>query len=100
MWKESASSAEVLDALPYTNILHLACHGYHNPSNPLDSGFVMRDKMLTVPELMELKLPNAFFACLSACETAKAAKDQPDQAVHLAATMLFAGFKSVIGTMW
>lgn len=97
---KSASCAEVLDKLPEATILHLACHGYHNPANPLDSGFVMRDKLLTVTELMNLNLPNAFFAFLSACETAKSALDQPDQAVHLAATMLFTGFKSVIGTMW
>lgn len=60
----------------------------------------MRDKMLTVTQLMELNLPHAFFAFLSACDTAKTGNDQPDQAVHLAATMLFVGFKSVIGTMW
>jgi CHAT domain-containing protein len=27
-------------------------------------------------------------------------QNQSDQAIHLAATMLFAGFKSVIATMW
>lgn len=96
----SASCADVLDGMPEATILHLACHGYHDPANPLDSGFVMRDKMLTVPELMALNLPHAFLAFLSACETARAPEDQPDQAVHLAATMLFTGFKSVIGTMW
>lgn len=96
----SASTAEVLNNLPQASILHLACHGYHEPTNPLSSGFVMRDKMLTVTQLMELNLSRAFFASLSACDTAKAAEDRPDQAVHLAATMLFTGFKSVIGTMW
>lgn len=60
----------------------------------------MRDKTLTVTQLMELNLPTAFFAFLSACNSAKAGKEQPDQAVHLAATMLFVGFKSVVGTMW
>jgi hypothetical protein len=29
-----------------------------------------------------------------------AVQNQPDQAIHLAAAMLFAGFKSVIATMW
>jgi CHAT domain-containing protein len=50
--------------------------------------------------LMELKLDNAFLAFLSACEMAKGDKEQPDQAMHLAAGMLFRGFKSVIATMW
>jgi hypothetical protein len=53
-----------------------------------------------VSSLMSLNLPNAFLAILSACETAKGDTSQPDQAVHLAATMLYVGFKSVVGTMW
>lgn len=96
----SASCAEVLQSISTATIMHLACHGYHDATHPLNSGFVMGDRMLTVQQLMALNLPSAFFAFLSACETARAAQDQPDQAVHLAATMLFTGFKSVIGTMW
>ena len=58
------------------------------------------DEMLTVSQLLSLNLSRAFFAFLSACETAKGDEKQPDQAIHLAATMLFVGFRSVIGTMW
>jgi CHAT domain-containing protein len=60
----------------------------------------MRDRLLTVQDLMQLKLPHAFFAFLSACETAKGDRKHPDQAIHLAACMLALGFRSVIGTMW
>jgi CHAT domain-containing protein len=95
-----ATAADIQEKLPEASILHLACHGYQDPENPLDSGFVMRDAMLTVSDIMALRLPNALLAFLSACETAKGDEQQPDQAVHLAATMLFAGFKSVVGTMW
>ena len=49
---------------------------------------------------MQLSFPNAFLAILSACQTARGDDTQPDQAVHLAATMLFLGFKSVLATMW
>jgi CHAT domain-containing protein len=49
---------------------------------------------------MELDLKHAHLAFLSACETAKGDRAQPDQAIHLAATMLFVGFRSIIGTMW
>lgn len=97
---DSASATDVLENLPSASILHLACHGYYDAANPLHSGFVMRDKMLTVTQLMELNLSHAFFAFLSACDTAKTSTQQPDQAVNLATTMLFVGFKSVIGTMW
>jgi CHAT domain-containing protein len=69
-------------------------------SNPLESHFVLRDGPLSIEALMKVELPNAVFAFLSACETAKGDRDQPDQAVHLAASMLFCGFRSVIATMW
>jgi len=95
-----ATVGDVLSKLPGVSILHLACHGRQNPSNPLESGFACSDGTLTVAKLMSLNLPNAFFAFLSACETAKGDKAQPDQVIHLAATMLFVGFKSVIGTFW
>lgn len=95
-----ASCGDVLDGLAEADILHLACHGYHNLQSTLESGFIMHDKTLTITDLMRVNLPNSFLAFLSACETAKSAAAQQDQAIHLAAAMLFAGFKSVIGTMW
>jgi CHAT domain-containing protein len=95
-----ATALVTKERLPEASILHLACHGYQNPEQPLDSGFVMHDEMLTVAQLMSLRLPKAFLAFLSACETAKGDANQPDQAVHLAAAMFFSGFKSIIGTMW
>jgi CHAT domain-containing protein len=82
------------------NIVHLACHGVQDDEDATQSGFCLGDGRLTISKLMELKLDNAFLAFLSACETAKGDKEQPDQAMHLAAAMLFSGFKSVIATMW
>jgi CHAT domain-containing protein len=82
------------------NIVHLACHGIQDDDDATQSGFCLGDGRLTIAKIMELKLDNAFLAFLSACETAKGDKEQPDQAMHLAAAMLFSGFKSVIATMW
>jgi hypothetical protein len=96
----SPHSTALLKKLPQATILHLACHGVQDARNPLESGFVLGDGVLTIDKLMPLPLPHAFLAFLSACETAKGDSKQPDQAVHLAATMLFAGFKSVIATLW
>lgn len=92
--------ARILEELPTASILHLACHGQQNARQPLESGFALQDGMLTVARLMELDLSKAFLAVLSACETAKGDSTQPDQAVHLAAAMLFTGFSSVIATLW
>jgi CHAT domain-containing protein len=82
------------------NVVHLACHGIQDTRNATQSGFCLGDGRLTISKLMELKLDNAFLAFLSACETAKGDKEQPDQAMHLAAAMLFSGFKNVVATMW
>jgi CHAT domain-containing protein len=96
----SATVSDLAVGLATANFVHLACHGIQNTMDALDSGFCLSDGELTVTKLMDLKLDHAFFAFLSACETAKGDEQQPDQVVHLAAAMLFSGFKSVVATMW
>jgi CHAT domain-containing protein len=92
--------ARVSEVLRNTNLVHIACHGTQNTHNALSSGYCLSDGNLSVSRLMDLDLKDAFFAFLSACETAKGDKKQPDQTVHLAAAMLFVGFRSVVATMW
>jgi CHAT domain-containing protein len=94
------SVSSVVKDTSSANIVHMACHGVQNASDALSSGFCLRDGNLTVSRLMNMELSQAFLAFLSACETAKGDAKQPDQTVHLAAAMLFAGFRSVIATMW
>jgi hypothetical protein len=81
------------------HVLHMACHGIQH-SEPLRSSFLLQDGRLSIEDIIELNLPDAFLAFLSACQTAKGDLNAPDQAVHLAASMLFCGFRSVVGTMW
>jgi CHAT domain-containing protein len=81
------------------HVLHMACHGVHD-ANPLKSAFMLGDGELSIEDIIQLNLPHAFLAFLSACQTAKGDRNAPDQAVHLAASMLFCGFRSVVGTMW
>lgn len=81
-------------------VIHLACHGVQDPSDPLQSGFYLDNQRLTISELMGLNLKNPFLAFLSACETAQGDLRQSHQAMHLASAMLFSGFRSVVATMW
>jgi CHAT domain-containing protein len=97
---DSAVQDNVAKSLESAQLVHVASHGTQNESQPLQSGLCLNDGILTVERLMKLDLKDAFFAFLSACETAKGDKEQPDQTIHLAATLLFTGFKSVVGTMW
>jgi CHAT domain-containing protein len=84
---------------PPAHILHLASHGVQE-ADPLKSAFLLQDGRLSIEAIMDFALPHAVLAFLSACQTAKGDANAPDQAVHLAASMLFCGFRSVIGTMW
>jgi CHAT domain-containing protein len=60
----------------------------------------MKDKPITLLDIMEQDIPQAEFAFLSACHTAVGDEKTPDEVIHLAAGLQFSGFKSVIGTLW
>jgi CHAT domain-containing protein len=55
---------------------------------------------LTLSRIIQLNLPHADFAFLSACQTATGDKKLREESVHLAAGMLVAGYRGVIATMW
>jgi CHAT domain-containing protein len=95
-----ATVDRITDRIQNAHFVHLACHGTQDQTNALNSGFQLSDAKLTIARLMDLNLDRAWFAYLSACETAKSDAQQPDQVVHVASAMLHAGFKSVVATMW
>ena len=72
-------------------ILHLACHGHQDRADPLDSGFELDDGRLSISRLMGSRTSNAWFAFLSACESASNDLHIPDECLNLAAAMLYAG---------
>jgi CHAT domain-containing protein len=90
----------MLATLQSSQVVHLACHGIQHQDEPHKSHFCLSTGNLAISELMEMNLKGAFLAYLSACETAKGDMKHADEAVHLAASMLFAGFRSVVATMW
>lgn len=50
--------------------------------------------------IMSKSFKSADIAFLSACQTAMGDEKRPEEAVHLAAGMLMAGYRSVFATMW
>jgi CHAT domain-containing protein len=98
--EKDITPAELVASLQAANFVHLACHGIQYSSEPHKSEFSLSSGSLTVSELMAIDLKDAFFAFLSACETAKGDQEHADEVIHLAATMLFVGFKSIVATMW
>jgi CHAT domain-containing protein len=95
-----AKSTEAATSFQDTNVLHLACHGLQDQSNPLNSRFCLHNRDLMASDLIKMRLDHGFLAYLSACETAKGDVKHTDEVIHLAATMLAAGYKSVVATMW
>ncbi|PSR75549.1 hypothetical protein PHLCEN_2v9029 [Hermanssonia centrifuga] len=100
---------DAIEALPQASIVHFACHGtqrdakdsvFHYASEALSSGFCFKDGTLKIQNFLRLGMPRAFFVFLSACESAKGDETQLDESVHMAAAMMFCGFRSVVATMW
>jgi CHAT domain-containing protein len=99
--EQAPSVEDALAALPHASILHLACHGHQDQVDPLQSGFELANGRLTLAQLMRVRSPrHAQLAYLSACESAAHDRARPEERLNLAATMLLAGFKSVVATMW
>ncbi|KAF6765760.1 CHAT domain-containing protein [Ephemerocybe angulata] len=80
--------------------IHLACHGSQNAAEPLQSRFLFHRGSLELGAILQSDLKNADLAFLSACQTSTGQEQLPDEAVHLAAGMLAAGYCRVVGTMW
>ncbi|TFK45053.1 CHAT domain-containing protein [Crucibulum laeve] len=96
-----ATVGNVLREISSSSWVHFACHGVQDIENPTDSGLILANgALLKLSEIINLSLPNADLAFLSACQTATGAKDLSEEAVHLAAGMLLAGYKGIVATMW
>ena len=96
---QEATVAAVLQGMKKCNWIHLACHAVQDAANPTDSAFILADGRLTLMEMTKQFFPHAELAVLSA-RTAKGDKQLPEEAIHLAAGMLMAGYQSIVGTMW
>jgi hypothetical protein len=95
-----ATVEKAMGALKEHSWAHFACHGQQNLTTPMDSSFFLNDGPLQLSAIALARLPLADFAFLSACNTATGTPRWPDEAIHLAAGLQFAGFRSLIASMW
>ncbi|KAG9120872.1 hypothetical protein FRC07_003414 [Ceratobasidium sp. 392] len=96
-----ATGQEIRAALREANIAHFACHGVQDPKNPLMSRLSFsKTCQVRLEELMQDVLPNASLVVLLACETAQGDQYLAEESLHIAATMLFAGFRGAVGSLW
>jgi CHAT domain-containing protein len=99
--ESSATVKNIEDGIQECSWVHFACHGIQDISNPTKSALLLAEHArLTLSNISRFSLPHAELAYLSACQTATGAEDLSEEAVHLTAGMLLAGYRGVIGTMW
>ncbi|KAJ7214117.1 CHAT domain-containing protein [Mycena rebaudengoi] len=98
--EEMATIDKVQKGMINSRWVHFACHGVQSDS-PTESALLLAgSSRLTLSNIIQLNLPNADLAFLSACQTATGSQELQDESVHLTAGMLLAGYRGVIGTMW
>ncbi|KAG2739836.1 hypothetical protein P692DRAFT_20754507 [Suillus brevipes Sb2] len=95
-----ATKSTALCALRNNTWLHFACHGTQKFDDPFKSALLMRDQPLSLLDITKMDLSRHQFAFLFACESAIGDSEMPDEVIHLAAGLQFAGVKSVVGTLW
>ncbi|KAJ7463375.1 TPR-like protein [Mycena latifolia] len=99
--RDMATVESVQNGMRTSRWAHFACHGLQDIFTPTNSALLLAgDSKLTLSDIIQLQLPHADLAFLSACQTATGSKHLEDEAVHLTAGMLLAGYRGVIGTMW
>ena len=102
LFKAKAKPTAVLEGMRHHPFAHIVCHGILNPGKPFEASFKLhKGKRLLLLDIVRSRLPHAEFAFLSACHTAELTEESiSDEVLHLAASMQFCGFRSVVGTMW
>ncbi|KAF5331957.1 hypothetical protein D9611_008866 [Ephemerocybe angulata] len=91
---------ECLEHMEHFSCIHLACHAFQDAGDPLHSRFRFHNGSLDLATIIQRDLKNADLAFLSACQTGTGEETLSDEAVHLAAGMLAAGYRRVVATMW
>ncbi|KAG9001104.1 hypothetical protein FRB93_012484 [Tulasnella sp. JGI-2019a] len=99
---EGCTRGAVLAGLNGTAWIYFTCHGHRHPTEPFKSHFSLRsrDTPLMFLDLIKNDLSQAELAVLPACHSAAGDRSTPNEAINLAAGILFAGFRSVVGAIW
>ena len=104
---KAATVDQVLAQLPNATIAHFSCHGKAELTEPLASGLVLTDGLLTLKDIFALNLADTAqgnqglrLAILSACETGMIGIENADEAISLPTGLLQAGVAAVIASLW
>jgi CHAT domain-containing protein len=98
---EERSPADVALAAQTAGWLHASCHGVADANDPMNSGLLLAGgERLTLGDLARATTGHLALAVLSACQTAVADPELPDEELSLAAGFLSTGCGAVIASSW
>jgi hypothetical protein len=98
---DERSPDAVVRAAQTAGWLHASCHGVADSNDPLNSGLLLSGgQRLTVRDLARGTTGHLTLAVLSACQTAVADPELPEEELSLAAGFLSAGCGAVIASTW
>jgi CHAT domain-containing protein/Tfp pilus assembly protein PilF len=94
----SATRAALLGA-GAAAVVHVASHGRYSEEDPLLSGLLLADGVVTVEDLLGSG-PAPGLLVLSGCVTGKSERRPGDELIGLAQAALRSGTRSVVATLW
>jgi CHAT domain-containing protein/tetratricopeptide (TPR) repeat protein len=94
-----AVRSTLVDSAAAAGLIHLACHGYFDPSDPMHSGVLLSDGVMTAQDWLALRLSSKLVT-LSACDTGQQEVRRGDELLGLGRALLQAGSASVLLTLW
>ncbi|NOK60034.1 MAG: hypothetical protein GFH27_549291n227 [Chloroflexi bacterium AL-W] len=96
---DKATITALREQVTTADILHLACHGWFRPDNPLFSSLKLGDGWLTVRDTYSLDM-QCSLVTLSACETGVNAVAPGDELLGIARGFFSAGIPSLLVSLW
>ena len=95
----AATKSAVLTRLTEATLIHLATHAFFDADNPLESGIVLADGVLTAREVLQHRL-QADLLVLSACESGQVGSLGGEELAGLSQAFLQAGVRSLLVSLW
>jgi len=99
LFESDATVASVRQHVRDADVVHVAAHGHARPDAPLFSHLRLADGQLTALDCLDLDL-NCELVTLSGCETGHAVVAAGDEPIGLTRSLLYAGARSVIQSLW
>jgi len=96
---DQANRSAVMLSAPVARVIHLSCHGSFNSDDPLSSGLLLADGVLSARDLMELSL-QADLVTVSACESGFSSASKGEELEGISRALLYAGSSSSLLALW